>query len=272
MTHPRALRARLTLGDGSTVEVAGEDAHRLYLGHNFIARMGQKRLGVIGGRNEFERWRQQQVLDWLAEHERPELPRVLIIGDSIRMRLNDCTGYGLYAYKLLLGDWNISHIPHNTGGSKAVRGHIDDWLSSRPDVVHLHAGLHDLAVTSRGEGGPKHVSPDTYRDNLRFIVDRIRSAPSVRHLIWGRITPVVDAWHNLPTRRIWRYQADVDHYNAIADEVMRAAGVEINDLAAPVHEMGARQGLLIDGVHLHPAAASVLGRQVAARISAARPS
>ena len=159
ITYARAVRGTVTLTDGTTIEIEGDDANRVWVGHNFVNRMGRKNIAVIGGRNEMERWRQRQVIEWLAAHERPELPRVLIVGDSIRMRLNDCTGYGLYAYKELLDSWNISHIPHNTGGSGGVRSFIEDWLTSRPDVVHLHAGLHDLTLTPHGEGGPKHVSP-----------------------------------------------------------------------------------------------------------------
>ncbi len=110
--------------------------------------------------------------------------------------------------------------------------------------------------------------PD-YRENLKFILDRIRAAVSVRHVIWGQITPVVDELHNLPHRKLWRCQSDVDHYNQIADEVMTAEGVPINDIAAPIHEMGVRNGLLIDGVHVNPTSAALLGQRVADRIDEA---
>jgi hypothetical protein len=267
----RAVAATIRLTDGNTVEVGPDDAYRMYLGHNYVTRMGQKRLRVLGGRNEFERWRQHQVTSWLAKHEDPDLPRVLIAGDSIRMRLNDCTGYGLYAYKLLLGRWNITHVPHNTGGSAGIRDFIEDWMVSRPDVVHFHAGLHDLAMRPAGGGGPKHNSPAGFRENLKLSIECMRRTPSVKHLIWGRITPVVDEWHCTPTRSLWRRQADVDEYNAVADELMREEDIEVNDIAAPIHAMGVRNGLLIDGVHLNPSAAAVLGRQVAERVDAARP-
>jgi hypothetical protein len=271
MTGVRALQATLRFTDGRTTSVSGDDAHRLYLGHNFAPGMGDKRLRVIGGRDEFERALQRRTLEWLERRERPSRPRVLIVGDSIRMRISDCSGYGLYAYKLLASSWNISHIPHNTGGSKTVCVFIDDWLGCRPDVVHLHVGLHDLATTPWGKG-PEHVSPETYRANLRYIIERIRSTPSVKHLIWGRITPVVEALHNMENRILRRLQSDVDLYNEVADEVMAAERVESNDIAAPLHAMGVANGLLIDGVHLNPAAAAILGRQVAERVNAARPS
>ena len=53
---------------------------------------------------------------------------------------------------------------------------------------------------------------------------------------------------------------------------MTEEGVEINDIAAPIHKMGIPNGLLIDGVHLNTTSAAILGRQVAERITAARPS
>ncbi len=52
---------------------------------------------------------------------------------------------------------------------------------------------------------------------------------------------------------------------------MRSEQVEINDPAAPIHEIGVRNGLLIDGVHLNPTAAALLGHRVAERIASARP-
>jgi hypothetical protein len=103
-----------------------------------------------GGRSEFEIDRQRQIIGWLHQNSRPDLLSVMIIGDSIRMRIADSTGYGLHAYRHLIGKANLLHVPHNCGGTSVHRSWLENWLQLRPDIVHINAGLHDLASNLRG--------------------------------------------------------------------------------------------------------------------------
>ena len=264
MSYIAAESATIRRKDGSTVQLTGPHAQQLYL-HRNTQDLSVKWLRLLGGRNEFERSRQQQIVDRLADAERPGRKRVLLIGDSIRMRLRDTTGYGLHTYKYLLDHVNLTHIPHNTGGTTPVLQYLNDWLSCRPEIVHINAGLHDLA-TAAPDTQPHRCynTPETYASNLRRIVKLLRNA-GVPHVIWGLSTPVHDQWHT--TSWLHRLNKDVTLYNQIATQVMAELDVPINDLCQPIIEMGLERCLMRDGVHLGHLGSTLLGKIVANRIS-----
>ncbi|MEE8154570.1 MAG: GDSL-type esterase/lipase family protein [Phycisphaerales bacterium] len=264
MRYFAAEAATIRMKDGSTRHLEGQAAQALYL-HRNTHGLGYKRLHLLGGRNEFERSRQQQIVDRLAEAEAPGRKRVLLIGDSIRMRIRDTTGYGLHAYDRLIDHFNLTHIPHNTGGTTPVLDHLEDWLSCQPDIVHVNAGLHDLATTPRGAPPhPGHRPPEIYAKNLRQIVEVINTA-GVETTIWALNTPVHDQWHTTD-RKLHRLNKDVVLYNQIAAEVMAELDVPINDLFQPILEAGLEACLMRDGVHLTHTGSALLGKLVADRI------
>ncbi len=264
MRYIAAEEATIRMKDGSTRRLQGEAAQKLCL-QRTLRRQGDKRLRLLGGRNEFEQSRQQQIVDRLADAERRGRKRVLVIGDSIRMRLRDSTGYGLHAYNHLIDRVNLTHIPHNTGGTTPVLQHLNDWLSCRPDIVHINAGLHDLATAA--PGAPPHrsyVAPETYAKNLRRIIEMINIA-GVQTTIWALNTPVHDQWHTAGWR-LRRRNKDVTLYNQIATEVMAELNIPVNDLFQPILEAGLESCLMRDGVHLTHTGSALLGRIVADRI------
>ena len=264
MSYITAESATIRRKDGSTVQLIGPPAQQLYL-HRNTQDQSVKWLRLLGGRNEFERSRQQQIVDRLADAERPGRKRVLLIGDSIRMRLRDTTGYGLHAYDRLIDHVNLTHIPHNTGGTIAVLDYLGDWLSCRPDIVHINAGLHDLATTPPGAPPhPWHKAPENYAENLRRIVAIIRSA-GVEDIVWALNTPVHDQWHTTD-RKLHRLNKDVILYNQIATEVMAELNLPVNDLFQPIMDAGLETCLMRDGVHLRHTGSALLGRIVADRI------
>src|SRR5207249_3545666 len=70
---------------------------------------------------------------------RSDLPRVLLLGDSIRL------GYAQRAAALLAGTAVVASPTANGGDSANVLRHLSDWLASaQPEVVHFNCGLHDL--------------------------------------------------------------------------------------------------------------------------------
>lgn len=264
MSYITAESATIRRKDGSTRHLEGQAAQALYL-HRNTHGQGYKRLCLLGGRNEFERSRQEQIIDRLAEAERPGRKRVLLIGDSIRMRIRDTTGYGLHAYDRLIDHFNLTHIPHNTGGTIAVLNHLEDWLSCRPDIVHVNAGLHDLATAPRGAPPhPSHQPPEIYAKNVRQIVEVINTA-GVETTIWVLNTPVRDQWHTT-NRKLHRLNKDVILYNQTATEIMAELDIPINDLFQPILEAGLETCLMRDGVHLTHTGSALLGRIVADRI------
>jgi lysophospholipase L1-like esterase len=267
------LRARQSLG-----RLAGGSAENLYLAlspsrgapaeaeeDEGNAMAAGKLLDRLGGSNEFQRYRQARIVDDLHSRHRPERKRAMIIGDSIRMRQSNSTGYGLYAYERLKDRVNLFHVPHNCGSSTAVLQYLDDWLRCRPHVVHINAGLHDLVYAIQGDTPSSHVSAAQYAANLRAIFARMRDA-RVESVIWGLNTPVHEAWHNVRGRRLGRRNADIRAYNAAAVAVARDAGIEVTDLFTPLWEAGVERVLLADGVHLNPGGARLLGDAVAAAV------
>src|SRR3954467_10868139 len=69
----------------------------------------------------------------------PNLPRVLLIGDSISM------GYTLPVREMLKGKANVHRPPANCGPTERGLDQLDKWLGDgKWDVIHFNFGLHDL--------------------------------------------------------------------------------------------------------------------------------
>lgn len=166
------------------------------------------------------------------------LPRVFVIGASFTIQ------FGPYLEKALEGHFHYDR-KRDSGGERAEdnldipkgasggdSGMILAYLRQRrandplpPGVLVLNCGLHDMKTNPKT--GAKQVPIDQYRTNLHAI---LKEAEAMNQKVaWLRITPVVDEVHNKRSRSFHRYAADVDAYNAVADAVMKSAGVEIID-------------------------------------------
>jgi acyl-CoA thioesterase-1 len=196
----------------------------------------------------------------VAVEDVPGLPRVLLIGDSISV------GYTLPTRKLLAGIANVHRIPANGGPTTRGLDQLERWLGeSKWDVIHFNFGLHDLKhANERGklvdvDRGPRQVTLDAYRENLRRIVTRLKRTGA--RLIWCTTTPI-------PQGAKGRVPGDELEYNKVAAEVMREEGIEVNDLhafaAARLPEIGKPAD-----VHFTPEGSEALATQVARRIEAA---
>jgi hypothetical protein len=86
-----------------------------------------------------------------AASSRPESPRIVLSGDSIRL------GYGPRVAERLSGKAIVISPSENGGDIANVLAHLDEWvLRQKPDVVHLNCGLHDLKRS--GKDGHDQVS------------------------------------------------------------------------------------------------------------------
>jgi lysophospholipase L1-like esterase len=255
--------------DSATVLTGDEHAPRDTLRRiTSTAKLIQK----LGGRNECE-GEIQRYLTNIAERRNGEgLPRVLIVGDSIRMRLVDGTGYARHAYEQLNTVSELFHIPHNCGGTRAALIFLDNWLSVEPDIVHINAGLHDLARATSGPEYPAYATVPEYEANLVTIIKRIRESGS-RAIIWGTNTPVDEEWHRCrpgkqKLRPKVRSNEDIRAYNEASISVMKKLDVPVTDMFTPLWDVGIRNVVLPDGVHLNHRGAAILGAVVAAHIKA----
>jgi acyl-CoA thioesterase-1 len=138
----------------------------------------------------------------------PNLPNVLIIGDSISI------GYTPEVRNLLNKVVNIYRVPDNAENTTHTLENLDAWLSDKKwAVIHCNWGLHDL--TSKG--------PDVsgYGTNLKTLIDRLRATGAV--VVFATTTPISqDNLGRLPGSEL--------PYNAKALEVMKANKVLVNDL------------------------------------------
>lgn len=180
------------------------------------------------------------------------LPRVLLIGDSISV------GYTEAVRELLRGKANVYRIPTNSGPTINGLANLERWLGGRKwDVVHFNWGLHDLKIDAHDQ---RQVSLEQYERNLRLLVPLIQSAST--HAIFATTTPVPQG--KVSPRR---EPSDVLAYNEAARRVMRELGVEVNDLYALAMPRLAEIQMPVN-VHYTPEGYKVLGKQVAAAITA----
>jgi len=191
--------------------------------------------------------------------EDPNLPRVLLIGDSISI------GYTPAVRRLLAGKANVLRIPENGGPTRKGLEKLESWLGKRQwDVIHSNWGLHDLKRLLDGEKdirGEWQVSPEDYKRNLDKLVARLMATGA--RLIWAHTTPV-------PQGAAGRIQGESVRANEIARKVMAKHHVPVNDLHRYVLPHVAKYQNP-KNVHFTPEGSEFLAKQVAAKILAALP-
>ena len=173
-----------------------------------------------------------------ATQEKP-LPKVVLVGDSIRM------GYGPLVAKLLDGRAIVVSPTPNGEDSGNVLRHLDEWvIKERPEVVHINAGLHDLKVTDKTYQVPLF----TYESNLKTILGRIQKETTAK-VVFATTTPILDNLHAQRKVGFDRFEADVQRYNSAAVSIMKQAGVPVNDLHKRVEGGGMEKLMSGDGTH-----------------------
>jgi lysophospholipase L1-like esterase/dienelactone hydrolase len=198
-----------------------------------------------------------------AAQPKAELPRVLLLGDSIRL------GYAPIVAKKLAGVAEVVSPEQNGGDSANLLRHADDWLAKKPDIVHFNCGLHDLKFSPKTL--THQVPVEQYGDNLKAIVERLQAGKA--QVIFANTTPILDERHAARKAGFDRLDADVRAYNAKAVSVVLPLGVVVNDLYAIVRDGGPAKMLGQDGTHytregyerLADAVADSIRRQLAVR-------
>jgi len=198
-----------------------------------------------------------------------EMPRVLIIGDSIS------GGYTPFVRELLTNRVQVVHAPGNNAATVTGLKRLDTWLGDKKwDVIHFNFGLHDMkyidpATSEAGMAklipvntGKQWVPVAAYEANLKTLVQRLKKTGA--KLVWCSTTPV-------PEGAQGRVPGDETVYNAAALRVMQAEGVPVNDLCAfvgsPEHRV-ALGGKLKD-VHYTSAGSQALAGEVVKAIEKA---
>lgn len=184
----------------------------------------------------------------------PELPRVLLLGDSIR------EGYTPLVAKKLSAKAVVVSPKENGGDTANTLKLLDKWLEEgKPVIVHANCGLHDLKFGKKTQAF--QVSPEDYEKNLRLIVRRLKKATP--HVIFATTTPILDNRHAARKAGFDRFDKDVKAYNQRAIKVMLELGVPVDDLNRIVEDGGPAELLGKDGTHYTPAGNERLADAVA---------
>ena len=191
-----------------------------------------------------------------------DLPKVLLLGDSIRM------SYQPHVRQLLEGRAEVVGPVENCQYSLFTLSSIDRWLGEcgTPDIVHWNNGLHDAGHNP--ERSPIQIPWEMYRDNLAFVLKRLVSITP--RVIWATTTPPHPDRPFRETEWSWRNE-EINPYDRAARELMEAHGVVINDLRKLVGDNVA-DFLSEDQIHLSAAGEWACARAAVSCISAFLPS
>jgi len=145
----------------------------------------------------------------------------MLIGDSIRR------SYQPLVTDLLHGRAEVVGPTENCQFSEYTLARLDDWLKElgKPDIVHWNNGLHDVGYNPNR--APVQYSLDTYLDNLKLIITKLRKIDA--KIIWATTTPVHPKRQFVTMKWSWR-NADIDRYNMAARKLMKAEDIRVNDL------------------------------------------
>ena len=202
----------------------------------------------------------------IASAQDPNLPKVVLLGDSIRL------GYTPVVVKQLAGKAVIISPRANGGDSSNVLKHLEEWaIREQPAVVHFNCGIHDTKKSKTS--GAFQVPPDKYEANLRAIVEQLRKETKAA-VMFALTTPIID--NRAATARTKAAYDLLDasgrQYNEIALRVMKELNVPVNDLRAALGDAEEQAKLVgSDGIHFTSAGAEKLGTAVSAFIAERLP-
>ena len=175
-----------------------------------------------------------------------ELPRVLIIGDSVSL------GYFETVSQLLAGKAKVFHNPGSARNTKFGLRNLEKWLGEEDwDAIYVNWGLddiyiHDPVPNPKGnygeEGGINTLSME-YEDRLNEMAGIF--ADQQVPVIWATTTPVppnsmdqlLRHWGGgdaLPEHCLRWFPQHVESYNRIAQRVMRQYGIYVHDLHSEI--------------------------------------
>lgn len=193
--------------------------------------------------------------------EDKELPKVLIIGDSISI------GYTKPLQEMLEGKAVVTHNPGNAQHSGFGLENLEKWLGdTKWDVIHFNHGLHDLKYvddegknTRSKETGHIQIDLKKYEKNMEKIVLRLKKTGA--KLIFATTTPYPDNPEG-PLREA----GQAKRYNEAALRLMKKHRIPVNDLysfALPRLKKLQRP----NNVHFTEEGSKALAKEVAKHIS-----
>ncbi|AKQ46163.1 signal peptide protein [Rufibacter radiotolerans] len=178
----------------------------------------------------------------------PRKKNVLVIGDSISIGYFPFVQQGLADKAVLVH--NKGNAQHTGTGLKKIH----EWLGQEKwDVIQFNWGLWDLCYRLPWEGnkagksdkvnGSLAHTPEQYRANLDSLVTILKKTNA-------KLLFVTTSY--VPENEPGRYVKDAPLYNAVAREVMKKHGIEVNDIYAGSMEIHQKYGEAPNNVHYTP--------------------
>lgn len=199
-----------------------------------------------------------------AKPAESDLPKVLIIGDSISL------GYTPHVKEMLKGKALVTHNKGNAQHTGTGLAKIDSWLGdTKWDVIHFNWGLWDLCyrnpkAKTQGKrdkvNGKVTFTPEQYEKNLDQLVERLKKTGAT--LIWASTSVV-------PENEVGRNVGDDVKYNEVAAKVMKKHGVMINDIHALTKEFPPELFVGPGNVHYKKDGSQEIAEQVTEKIQQA---
>jgi len=183
---------------------------------------------------------------WVADADKADLPRVLLVGDSIARGYYDAVAKELDG-KAYCARYTTSKFIKHDDYIKELRVLLETY---RFDVIHFNNGLHGWGYTE-----------DDYADSFdRLLCTFHKYAPDAK-LIWGSSTAVRNADD---LSKFDERNERVRERNRIAADEMRENNIPVDDLYALVEPHA--DWYSRDGVHFNDAGRAAQGKQVADQI------
>lgn len=157
------------------------------------------------------------------------MKNVLLIGDSIRFGAPpNSPGYGIYVKEMLKGKAEVFAPDENCRFAQYTLRYLYDWSKKldceKIDIIHWNNGLWDVL---RLHGDEPLTPVYVYVAFLERVYNKLKKLFPNAKIIFANSTPVIEEWANPD---FFRYNADIEKYNAAATELMNKLGVEVNDL------------------------------------------
>ncbi|MDR2755620.1 MAG: SGNH/GDSL hydrolase family protein [Planctomycetaceae bacterium] len=153
---------------------------------------------------------------WDFVKDDPNLPRVILIGDSISR------SYTQPVRSLLAGKANVHRAPANCGSTTTGLHEINGWLKEgqgegKWDIIVFNFGIHDRNRLAK-----------EYAENLEKLIEQLQKTDA--KLLWVRTTPFNDK--DEPTDA----PLNGSLLNDVADKIMKEHDIPICDLYTPFIE------------------------------------
>ena len=184
---------------------------------------------------------------WVTDANKDDLPRVLLVGDSITR------GYFAEVEKHLAGKAYCARLTTSKCVSDpSFADEVQLLLKHyRFAVIHFNNGLHGWGYTE-----------EQYRDGLIKTVDAIRKQTGDAKLIWAATTPIRD---RSDLKKFGERTERIRVRNKFAAEIMKERGIPTNDLFGLVEQHPAWHSG--DGVHFNAKGKEAQGKQVAESVA-----